>query len=138
LEYFKILNQIFFKVQGFQSRNRECWTSGRKIAKSLKQEGFRTPSFPGCLLDHGLRNAGRRENLLTRLSRELSWGTAELERLLTIKYRNAPVFRLIRLIQRLLLSGVYEDNPIQDLCAQLNWMALRECFMFFVECGVKM
>jgi hypothetical protein len=37
------------------------------------------------------------------------------------------------LIQMLLLSGVYEETPIQDLCAQLNWKALRECFMFFVE-----
>jgi hypothetical protein len=41
------------------------------------------------------------------------------------------------LIQRLLLFGVYEETPIQDLCAQLNWKALKECFMFFVECGVK-
>jgi hypothetical protein len=42
------------------------------------------------------------------------------------------------LIQRLLLSGVYKETPIRDLCAQLNWKALRECSMFFVECGVKM
>jgi hypothetical protein len=31
----------------FQSRNRECWTNGRKGGKSLKQEGFRIPSFAG-------------------------------------------------------------------------------------------
>jgi hypothetical protein len=31
-----------------------------EIGKSLKQEGFRTPSFPGSLLDHGVRNGGRR------------------------------------------------------------------------------
>jgi hypothetical protein len=61
----------------FMSRNRKCWTNGRKVGKLLKQEGFRTPSFPGTLLDHGLRNGGRRENLL-RLSRGLSRGTAEL------------------------------------------------------------
>jgi hypothetical protein len=42
------------------------------------------------------------------------------------------------LIQRLLLSSVYEETPIRDLCAQLNWRALKEFFMFFVECGVKM
>jgi hypothetical protein len=40
------------------------------------------------------------------------------------------------LIQRLLLSGVYEETPISDLCAQLNWKALKECFIFSVECGV--
>jgi hypothetical protein len=37
------------------------------------------------------------------------------------------------LTQRLLLSGVYEETSIRDLCAQLNWKALKECFMFFVE-----
>jgi hypothetical protein len=42
------------------------------------------------------------------------------------------------LIRRLLLSGVYEETPVRDLCAQLNWKALKEYFMFFVECGVKM
>jgi hypothetical protein len=42
------------------------------------------------------------------------------------------------LIPRLLLSGVYEETPVRDLCAQLNWKALKECFMFFVECVVKM
>jgi hypothetical protein len=42
------------------------------------------------------------------------------------------------LIQRLSLSGVYEETPVRELCAQLNWKALRECFMFFVECVVKM
>jgi hypothetical protein len=42
------------------------------------------------------------------------------------------------LIQRLLLSCVYEETPIRDLCAQLNWKALKECFMFFVDCGVKL
>jgi hypothetical protein len=36
------------------------------------------------------------------------------------------------------MSGVCEETPIRDLCAQLNWKALRECYMFFVECGVKM
>jgi hypothetical protein len=41
-------------------------------------------------------------------------------------------------IRRLSLSGVYEETPVRDLCAQLNWKALKECFMFFVECGVKM
>jgi hypothetical protein len=40
---------------------RECWTNDRKFGMSLKQEGFRTPSFPESLLDHGLRNGGRRE-----------------------------------------------------------------------------
>jgi hypothetical protein len=50
-------------ARDFQSRNKECWTNGRKVGKSLKQEGFRTPSFPRSLLDHGLRNGGRRENL---------------------------------------------------------------------------
>jgi hypothetical protein len=41
------------------------------------------------------------------------------------------------LIQRLLLSGVYEETLIRDLCAQLNLnlKALRNCFKFFVECG---
>jgi hypothetical protein len=29
-------------------------------------------------------------------------------------------------------------DPIRDLCAQLNWKALKKCFMFFGECGVKM
>jgi hypothetical protein len=42
------------------------------------------------------------------------------------------------LIRRLLLSGVYEETPVRDLCAQLNWKALKECFKFFVACGVKM
>jgi ribonuclease HI len=28
----------------------------RRVGKSLKQEGCRTPLFPGSLLDHGLRN----------------------------------------------------------------------------------
>jgi hypothetical protein len=46
-----------------QLRNRGCWTNGRKVGKSLKQEGFHTPSFPWSLLDHDLRNGGRRENL---------------------------------------------------------------------------
>jgi hypothetical protein len=55
----------------FQSRNRECWTNCRKVGKPLKQEGLRTPSFQGSLLDHGLRNGGRRETLL-RLSRGFS------------------------------------------------------------------
>jgi hypothetical protein len=26
------------------------------------------------------------------------------------------------LVQKLLLSGVYEETPIRDLCAQLNWL----------------
>jgi hypothetical protein len=42
------------------------------------------------------------------------------------------------LIQRLLPSGVHEAFPIRDLCAQLNWKAPRECFMFFVECSVML
>jgi hypothetical protein len=29
----------------------------------LRPEGFRTPSFPGSLLNHGLRNVGRRESM---------------------------------------------------------------------------
>jgi hypothetical protein len=41
-------------------------------------------------------------------------------------------------IQRLLLSGVYEETPIRDLCTQLNWKSFKKCFMFLVECGVKM
>jgi hypothetical protein len=50
----------------FQSQNREFWTNGSwDVAE-------------GSLLDHGLRNGGRRENL-ERLSRGLSRGTAELE-----------------------------------------------------------
>jgi hypothetical protein len=47
----------------FQSQNREFWTNGRRVGKSLKQEGFQTPFFPGSLLDHGLRNERQRENL---------------------------------------------------------------------------
>jgi hypothetical protein len=42
------------------------------------------------------------------------------------------------LIQRLLLSGVCEETPIRDLSSQKNCKAFRECFMFFVEFGVKM
>jgi hypothetical protein len=42
------------------------------------------------------------------------------------------------LIRRLSLSGVYEETPVRDLCAQLNWKAFKACFMFFVECGVEM
>jgi hypothetical protein len=42
------------------------------------------------------------------------------------------------LIQKLLLFGVNKETPIRDLCAKLNWKALKRCFMFFVECGVKM
>jgi hypothetical protein len=38
------------------------------------------------------------------------------------------------LIQRLLLSGLYEETPIRDLCVQLNWKALRECFMYCFLC----
>jgi hypothetical protein len=34
-----------------------------KVGKSLKQEGFCTPSLPGSLLDQGLRNGGRKKNL---------------------------------------------------------------------------
>jgi hypothetical protein len=30
----------------------DCWTNGRKVGKSLKQECFRTPSFPRSFLDH--------------------------------------------------------------------------------------
>jgi hypothetical protein len=37
--------------------------NGKKVGMSLKQDGFRTPSFPGSFLNHGLRNGGRRENL---------------------------------------------------------------------------
>jgi hypothetical protein len=46
--------------------NRDTENFGRmakKTGKSLKQEGFRTPSFPGSFLDYGLRNGLRRENL---------------------------------------------------------------------------
>jgi hypothetical protein len=42
------------------------------------------------------------------------------------------------LIQRLSLSDVYEETTIRDLYAQLNWKALKERLMFFVECGVKL
>jgi hypothetical protein len=62
------LGNIVYKAQSvariyFQSRNRECWTNGIKVGKSLKQEGFCTRSFPGFLLDHGLKNGGRGVNL---------------------------------------------------------------------------
>jgi hypothetical protein len=43
-----------------------------------------------------------------------------------------------RLIETLLLSGGYKETLIRNLCAQLNCKALKECFMFFVECGVEM
>jgi hypothetical protein len=45
------------------SRKHECPPISDSDGKSLKQEGFRTPSCPGSLLDHGLRNGGQRENL---------------------------------------------------------------------------
>jgi hypothetical protein len=45
----------------------------------------------------------------------------------------------VSLIETLLLSGVSEETPIRDFSAQLNCKALKECFMFFVECaGMKM
>jgi hypothetical protein len=36
------------------------WQKSWEVAETGR---FRTPSFPGSLLDHGLRNGGRKENL---------------------------------------------------------------------------
>jgi hypothetical protein len=47
-------------LQVAKQRMLDEWQKSWKVAE---QEGFRTPSFPGSLLDHGLWNGGRRENL---------------------------------------------------------------------------
>jgi hypothetical protein len=47
------------------SSSRKTENVGRmaeELVKALKQESFHTLSFPGSLLDHGLRNGRRREN----------------------------------------------------------------------------
>jgi hypothetical protein len=128
-----------------QSRNREYWTNGRKVGKSLKKEGFRALSFPWSLLEKWRTE----RKLLTTDSRIISGHCdvrAHLKRICIVdgsimcvcledhKTVNHIIWKCSRfssksacLIQRLLLSGVYKDTPIRDL-----WKALRVWLSFML------
>jgi hypothetical protein len=152
LELREMKGLILLKIFS-QSRNRECWTNGRKVGKSLKQEGFRTPSsiFPRNSIS--IEEWRTERKLITTVSRIISWHyriRAHLKRFSIVdgsmcvcledhKTVNhiiwkCPCFSSQRayLIQRLLLSGVYEETSDTRLVCPIVLLT------FSVGCGVKM
>jgi hypothetical protein len=127
------LGNMVYTVQCTKQRMLDQWQKSWEVAET---ERFLHSIFPRVSLRPWFEEWRAERKLKTTVSRIIS-GTAEFvdgsmcvcqDDHEHVDHNNmCPRFSSQRacLIGRFLLSGVYEETPIRDLCAHLNWKDLK-------------